>query len=212
MAKNYQDLKKFKYLVGIDEAGRGPLAGPVSLGAVAIPLVHYLAVRKTFGAIKNSKQLSLAQREEWYRLMLTERQAGRINFACAYSSNEAIDKRGIVWSIRSALARAVRRLECDPRRSRVLLDGSLKAPPEYQNQQTIIKGDEKEMIIAMASVVAKVRRDRLIKKLAKKYPNYGLEQHVGYGTKTHYQALTRLGLSPLHRRSFLSNWLRSSHK
>jgi ribonuclease HII len=195
---------KLKYLIGIDEAGRGPLAGPVALGAVAIPTAHYHQAKKIFGTIKNSKQLSLSQRERWYRLMLVERKKGTLNFACAYSSNLKIDNRGLVWSIRSALARAIRRLDCPPNQVRVLLDGSLKAPKEYQNQLTIIKGDEKEMIIAMASVVAKVRRDRLIKKLAKKYPNYGLEKHVGYGTAAHYRALAKLGPSTIHRLSFLS--------
>lgn len=202
----------YRYLIGIDEAGRGPLAGPVSLGAVSIPAKHLSATRKLFGKIKNSKHLSPLQRERWYRLMLAARQEGIINFACAYSTNEQIDRLGLVWSIRSALRRAVNKLNCPPSSSKVRLDGSLKAPAEYRDQTTIIKGDEKEMIIAMASVVAKVRRDRLVTHLEKIYPGYGLSEHMGYGTAAHYQALRRLGPSPIHRRSFLGSLLRQNRK
>ena len=194
-----------KYLIGVDEAGRGPLAGPISLGAVAIPVKYYRAARKLFRTIKNSKHLSLAQRERWYKLMLRGKQAGRLTFACAYSSNVMIDKRGISWATRSALRRAIHKLDYPPTCSKVRLDGSLKAPAEYRHQTTIIKGDEKEMIIAMASIVAKVRRDRLIKHLAPKYPGYNLETHVGYGTEAHYRALKKLGPSPIHRLTFLQN-------
>lgn len=220
MAKSYHGSEKFKYLIGVDEAGRGPLAGPVALGAVLIPRAGYTRARRLFRTIRNSKHLSLAARERWYRLMLAARRDGRLAFACAYSSNLAIDRRGLSWAIRSALSRSIRNLasknvqhrmlNISPINSHVLLDGSLKAPPKYLNQQTIIKGDETEMIIAMASVVAKVRRDRLIRRLAKKYPHYGFEVHVGYGTAAHYRALRRHGLSPLHRRSFLSRVLRAA--
>jgi ribonuclease HII len=203
---------KAKYLIGIDEAGRGPLAGPVSLGAVSIPIKHLSAARKIFGKIKNSKHLSPLQRERWYRLMLAARQEGMINFACAYSSNVMIDTRGLSWSIRSALRRAINKLNCPPNYSKVRLDGSLKAPAEYLHQTTIIKGDEKEMIIAMASVVAKVRRDRLITRLSREYSGYGLEVHMGYGTAAHYKALRRLGPSFIHRRSFLGSLLRQNRK
>lgn len=196
---------KPKYLIGIDEAGRGPLAGPVALGAVSCRAEDYLKVQKIFSKIKDCKQLSLNLRELWYVRMLKAKKEGLINFACAYSSNTAIDKRGIVPAIRSALGRALGGLKCDPVASYILLDGSLKAPKRYAKQKTIIRGDEQEMLIAMASVVAKVRRDRLMRKLAEKYPGYGLEQHVGYGTAAHYAALQKQGPSLIHRLSFLGS-------
>ena len=90
-----------------------------------------------------------------------------------------------------------------PDETQILLDGGLRAPKEYKNQKTIIKGDEKELAIALASIVAKVTRDVLMVKLAKKYPGYRLEKHKGYGTKKHYQALKNKGISAIHRKSFL---------
>jgi ribonuclease HII len=195
-----------QYLVGIDEAGRGPLAGPVSLAAVSWKLGQHKLMTKKFAGLRDSKQLSPRERERWYRLMLKEKQAGNLNFACAYASNLQIDKRGIVWGIKSALRRALGVLELKPGQTKILLDGSLKAPPEYREQKTIIRGDEKVRIIAMASVVAKVRRDRLMARLAKQLPDYGFAIHKGYGTRAHYAALRRLGPSPLHRRSFLRDW------
>jgi ribonuclease HII len=212
MVQNYPDSKKFKYLIGIDEAGRGPLAGPVAVGAVSCRGEDYLKIRKIFGKIKDCKQLSLNLREMWYARMLKARKEGLINFSCAYSGNLVIDKRGIVPAIRSALGRTLGELKRNPVSSYILLDGGLKAPVEYMNQKTIIRGDEKEMLIAMASVVAKVRRDRLIKKLAEKYPGYELEKHVGYGTLAHYRALGKLGLSAIHRRSFLNGFLRENDR
>jgi ribonuclease HII len=87
--------------------------------------------------------------------------------------------------------------------SQVLLDGSLKAPKEYKKQKTIIKGDEKEVVIALASIVAKVHRDKLMTRQSKKFPSYGFADHVGYGTKRHYEAIKKSGLTILHRKSFI---------
>ena len=94
-------------------------------------------------------------------------------------------------------------LHVEPDMARVLLDGGLKAPVEFKNQKTIIKGDEREMVIALASICAKVLRDRKMNLLGKKHPKYGFEVHKGYGTKKHYQAIRKYGLLPVHRRSFL---------
>ena len=99
-------------------------------------------------------------------------------------------------------AAAIRKLKLDPSVCEVRLDGGLKAPIAYKRQVTIIKGDEKESVIAMASIVAKVTRDRLMVRLDKKYPEYGLAKHKGYGTKTHMTVIRRRGLSEIHRRSF----------
>lgn len=190
-----------RFLIGIDEVGRGPLAGPVAVGvAMATP-----ATIKKFKAIKESKQLSRARREEWYAKICAE--GSGVAFVVACVSARTIDKRGIAPCIRSALARGLKKLSPDPKRVRVLLDGGLCAPEEFTDQETIIRGDTKETIIAIASVVAKVERDRMMFRLDKKYPAYGFERHVGYGTKAHIRALQHHGFSPIHRRSFCKNIL-----
>ncbi len=187
--------------IGIDEVGRGPLAGPVAVGvAMATPEV----IRK-FKQIKESKQLSAKQREEWYA-KISAPQSG-VRFAVSFVSAPMIDKRGIAPSIRTALARGLKKLSPDPKRTRVLLDGGLYAPEEYIYQETIIRGDAKETIIAIASVVAKVKRDRLMHRLHDAFPKYGFDMHVGYGTKKHVDAILKYGITSEHRETFCTNIL-----
>lgn len=186
-----------KFVIGIDEAGRGPLAGPVAVGAcIASPRI----IRK-FRDIKESKQLAPSLREAWYE-RLRAASGEELAFAVSFVSARVIDKKGIAAAIRLALRHALARLRADPKRCAVLLDGGLKAPPEYQKQQTIIRGDATETIIAMASVVAKVERDRLMRRLHKKHPRYGWDRNAGYGTKAHFAAIERYGRSSEHRRTF----------
>ena len=162
-----------KFFIGIDEVGRGPLAGPVAVGvAMATP-----ATIKKWRKIKESKQLSVKQREEWY-VKICAPQSG-IRFAVSFVSAAMIDRNGINPSIRTALARGLQKLDPDSKHSRVLLDGGLRAPLQFIDQETIIRGDTRETIIAIASVVAKVKRDRYMWKLAKKEPRYGFASNVG---------------------------------
>lgn len=193
--------KSHIFVVGIDEAGRGPLAGPVAVGAC---FIRASDARKLVG-IRDSKQLTEKAREEWFVRMKKWKKDGIIDYAVCFASVQVIDKRGIVFAVRDALARALGRLAPDPRKTKVLLDGGLKAPEVFKNQQTIIKGDEKESAIALASIAAKVSRDRLMKRLAKKYPSYSFEIHKGYGTAVHRTAIRAFGLSPEHRISFCRN-------
>lgn len=192
-------MDNISYLVGIDEAGRGPLAGPVSVGAVLVPVDFDWS---TLARAKDSKQMTEKAREEVYAEMLRLKKQGEIRFVVALSSAHTIDTKGIVPAIRLALEGALSKLDVDPRLCRVLLDGGLKAPKEYLNQETIIKGDAKEKVIALASIAAKVLRDRHMVKEASGYPNYGFEVHKGYGTKKHAEAIREFGLCAIHRRSF----------
>ncbi len=196
-----------KYIIGIDEVGRGPLAGPVAVGAVLIYSEHYRRVAKLFPVIKDSKKLSANKREEWLAKIRAAEKSGFLKTAVSLVSASVVDKKGIVPSIKTALAKSLKQLEALHRPSlcsaKVLLDGGLKAPVHYKNQKTIIKGDEKELVIALASIVAKVTRDALMVKLGKKYPVYGFEQHKGYGTRAHYVAIKKHGINPHHRKSFL---------
>jgi ribonuclease HII len=188
-----------KYIIGIDEAGRGPLAGPVSVGAVMVRR----GGEKTFlRLMRDSKQLSEAAREELFSDLTSLRKQGVLNFSHSFSSASVIDRRGIVPAIRSALSRCLLKLEADPRECEVLLDGSLYAPDEFVAQKTIIRGDASEPIISAASIVAKVMRDRYMERVAVSYPSYGFEVHKGYGTAKHRAAIRCHGLSGLHRASF----------
>ncbi len=191
-----------RFVVGVDEVGRGPLAGPVAVGALLSTsnmLRHYVM-------IKESKQLSPTQREEWYRRIVLSR-GKELRFAVSFVGVNIIDTKGIVFAIRLALSRSLKKLNVNPNNCTVLLDGGLYAPKKYLQQQTIIRGDATETVIAMASVVAKVLRDKRMVRLDKKYPKYGFAIHKGYGTKAHYQALKKHGLSSEHRRSFCKNLL-----
>ncbi len=195
-------MDKKRLVVGIDEVGRGPLAGPVAVGAF---IVH----KKIQLPIKDSKKLTEKQREIWYEKICEWRKEWKCDFCVTMVSAKIVDKIGLSKAIQKALNKSLNlvlpKSHDSAKRVKVLLDGGLRAPAEFKNQKTIIKGDEKEPVIALASIVAKVMRDRYMKKIAKKYPQYYFEIHKGYGTKKHYIALKKYGISPLHRKSFLKN-------
>lgn len=193
-----------KFLIGIDEVGRGPIAGPVAVGAFVFLKPE---ASKFFKGVKESKQLTEEKREEWFAKILEARKNGLVNFSVSFQSEKVIDKKGISFAIRKCLETSLKKLAIRSTSAVVLLDGGLKAPEKYKNQKTIIKGDAKEPVIALASICAKVLRDRKMKKWAKKYPKYGFEVHKGYGTAGHYRTIEISGLCLLHRRSFL----RKSH-
>jgi ribonuclease HII len=205
--------KKLRYLVGIDEVGRGPIAGPVAVGAMCVDMEHAKATlsraefRELFSGIKDSKKLSPKKREEWFAKICLAQKVGTLDFAVTFVSAKEIDINGLAIAIKKALQRSLKKVAPDPANTQVLLDGSLYAPAEYKNQKTIIKGDLKEPVIGFASIVAKVMRDRQMLAYAKKYPQYDFEIHKGYGTKKHYEKMKKYGISPLHRKSFLKSFI-----
>ena len=196
-----------KYRIGIDEVGRGPIAGPVAVGALVI--FDEKSVKKIFCGVKESKQLTEQKREMWFAKIQAAQKAGALDFQVTFKSHTFIDTKGLSFAIKCALAESLEKLCLGDKQAkvRVLLDGGLKAPTHYTDQKTIIKGDEKEMIIALASICAKVLRDRKMNLLAKKYPQYGFEKHKGYGTRVHYEAIREFGLLDIHRRSFLKKFV-----
>lgn len=186
-----------KYIIGIDEVGRGPLAGPVAVGALMITP----ELLKSFSEIKESKQLSEKKREQWNAKILSE-EGPHLRSAVAYVSAADIDTLGITTAISRAIAESLDSLDVRPEECRVLLDGGLRAPAVFAEQETIIHGDANETVIAMASVVAKVSRDHHMVQLHEHYPQYNFAKHKGYGTKAHMDAIREHGLSKEHRKSF----------
>ena len=195
-----------KYLIGIDEVGRGPIAGPVAVGAFVFLDPK---AKRLFRGVKESKQLNEKNREKWFAIINDTKRAGLVDFCVIFQSERVIDNKGLSYAIKNALSKSLLALKIDPKSTKVLLDGGLKASPEYKDQKTIIKGDEKEMVIALASITAKVLRDRKMIKLGKKFPDYGFEIHKGYGTKKHYDAIKKYGLLKEHRRSFLKDFAKN---
>ena len=203
-----------RFLLGVDEAGRGPLAGPVSVGVVAV--AEGFDVAKEFPGVADSKKISEKKREALYEMLKARVATGDARFVVEFEGAETIDREGIAVAVRRAVARGVNALvndrsqaafnltqpDCGISGFHIFLDGSLHAPAEYA-QETIINGDELVPLISLASIAAKVERDRLMVALAATYPEYGFKQHKGYGTKMHYEMLRKHGLCVIHRRSFI---------
>ncbi|HET9641682.1 MAG TPA: ribonuclease HII [Candidatus Paceibacterota bacterium] len=190
-----------RYLIGVDEAGRGPLAGPVAVGVVMVEEGFDVAVE--FPGVADSKSISAGKRERIFSLLEARARKGDVQYRVEFTSAADIDERGIVPAVRSALERGIRALAPDPRSvASIRLDGSLAAPEEYA-QETIIRGDALVPLISLASIAAKVLRDRHMTELAARYPDYGFERHKGYGTQAHYRALRKRGPCVIHRRTFL---------
>lgn len=196
-----QVAKKW-WIVGIDEVGRGPIAGPVSVGVFVWKSSSRIPVLKRI-KIKDSKQMSPLSREKTFEEVQKWVKCGNALYEVVSVKAEVIDAKGIPYAIRNAIASGLAKLAVPPS-ARILLDGGLKAPKEYLFQKTIIKGDQKEKVISLASICAKVTRDEYMKKQSKKYPAYGFHAHKGYGTKAHYESISKHGLTPLHRKSFIS--------
>ncbi|MDB5237632.1 MAG: rnhB [Parcubacteria group bacterium] len=188
------------YIVGVDEAGRGPLAGPVAVGVVKV--AEGFDLLAAFPGLNDSKKLSEKKREALFAKLQEEIKAGNVQAVVCLSSEKIIDEKGIAFAVRNALARGVRKLMPDPEEGKVFLDGSLKAPSEY-SQETIIGGDALIPSIMLASVAAKVTRDRLMVKLALEHPLYGFEIHKGYGTAGHMKLIREHGLCAIHRATFI---------
>ncbi len=190
-----------KVVIGIDEVGRGPLAGPVAVCAFR-GAITASRLKKVGIPLRDSKKLNREQREVWFTHIQSWQKEGICDFSIVMIPARIIDRIGIAPSIKRALSRALNSVVTNTE-VLILLDGGLKAPKEFRNQKTIIKGDESEPVISLASIAAKVTRDRHMQRLHKKFPEYGFDSHVGYGTKKHYAALKKHGPCELHRQSFL---------
>ena len=195
-------MKTPKWVIGIDEVGRGPLAGPVTVCAAAVPYKNYK--KGMWKGLTDSKKMTAKSREQWFLECDSLTKEYGMDYALCSRTAQAIDSRGIAVCIRECIHDILNELNLDPKECLVLLDGGLKAPAEYSYQETIIKGDSKEPVISLASVIAKVTRDRYMTTQHKKYPGFGWLQNKGYGTKSHREAIRKNGTTKLHRKSFLT--------
>lgn len=185
----------YSAICGVDEAGRGPLAGPVCAAAVILP------ENTVIDGVNDSKKLSEKKREALFDVICETARS----YSIAYASVEEIEELNILNATMLAMKRAVEGL--DVKADYAMIDGN-RTPDLEIESEFIIKGDAKSMSVACASILAKVSRDRLLYEYAKDYPQYGFEKHKGYGTKAHTEALKEYGPCPYHRMSFLKKILK----
>ncbi len=181
--------RDIKLVAGIDEAGRGPLAGPVVAAAVIF------SPFKKIGGIKDSKQLSASKREELFELINKK----ALDWGVGIVSERIIEKINILQATRLAMLKAIQEIKTCP--EFLLIDGNISLDVEI-SQQPIIDGDQKSFSIGAASIMAKVTRDRMMQKYHRLFPEYGFDKHKGYGTPEHFEALQTYGPCPIHRRTY----------
>ena len=189
------ELKGYKAICGVDEAGRGPLSGPVCAAAVILP------PNTIIDGVNDSKKLTEKKREALFDVI----KETAVSYCIAYASVEEIESINILNATMLAMKRAVEGL--DVKADYAMIDGN-KMPPLDIDGETIVKGDAKSMSIACASILAKVSRDRLLYEYAKEYPQYQFDKHKGYGTAAHREAIIKYGPCPYHRMSFLTKILK----
>ncbi len=189
--RKYSD---YQYICGIDEVGRGPLAGPVCAGAVILPKDAEILY------VNDSKKLSGKKREELYKEITDQ----AIAYKTVFMNHEVIDEINILQATYKAMRQAVNELNPQPD---LLLIDAVHIPELEVKQVSIIKGDAKSFSIAAASIVAKVERDHLMEKYDELYPEYGFAGNKGYGSKEHIEAIKKYGPCPIHRRTFIKNFL-----
>ncbi|MEI6811046.1 MAG: ribonuclease HII [Candidatus Nomurabacteria bacterium] len=194
-------------VIGIDEVGRGPLAGPVTVCAVYLN-DEIMAKELYFdNSIRDSKKLSLARRNNVYLIIRKNRKLNNIDYAVSNRSSKHIDKHGINNSIHSCIVSCLIKLEkkgVKINHVKINLDGGLKIKMDNLDQSTHIRGDESYVHIALASIIAKISRDKYMQKVASKCKGYDFENNVGYGTKKHIIAIKKMGITKYHRISYLS--------
>lgn len=202
-----------QWIVGVDEVGRGPVAGPVYVCAFACEaeaVEGIVAGTKT--PLRDSKKLTKKMRQAWFGHLQDLAKEKKVRYIMTKASNTEIDDKGIAACIRAAVDNCLEKL-VEPGRGptstsemKVFLDGGLYAHPKF-TQETLVKGDENVPVIALASIIAKVSRDAEMEQLAREYPEYLWDKNSGYGTKAHMDAVGKFGLTNLHRRSFLKHYV-----
>ena len=193
--ENLYKEKNLQYICGIDEAGRGPLAGPVVVAACIMPRNSMIE------GVNDSKKVSEKKREELFEIITNE----AISYGVGIIDQKEIDRINILNATKEGLTMAVK--ELNPRPDLIIVDALNNIDTLGTKYESIIKGDAKCYSIAAASIIAKVTRDRIMREWDKVYPQYGFEKHKGYGTAAHIAAIREYGLCPIHRRSFTTHFI-----
>jgi ribonuclease HII len=188
-------LHNAKILIGVDEVGRGPIAGPVTVCACIVPSESY----ELLGEVNDSKKISPKKRRKIFELL----KSCGASFSITSIPPKTIDEINILQATFLAMRQSIEKLGIEPSEALVLVDGNNAIPGLEFPQVSVIKGDSKSLCIASASVIAKVVRDEYMEKLDEAFPGYMFSTHKGYGTKAHYEALEKHGLCPEHRKSFI---------
>lgn len=191
----YNKSENFKYICGIDEAGRGPLAGPVVVASVIMPRDSMIE------GVNDSKKVSEKKREKLYDLILDE----AISYGIGIIDQNEIDEINILNATKKGLTKSIKELKVKP--DLILVDALTHIDTNGIPYESIIKGDAKSYSIAAASIIAKVTRDRIMREWDKIYPQYGFGKHKGYGTSAHISSIKEYGLCPLHRKSFTTHFI-----
>lgn len=196
MLKIEHELNKkgYEFVCGVDEAGRGPLCGPVVAAAVILPKDAHIE------GVNDSKKLTEKRREKLYDDIMQN----AVSVGVGVSDVDIIEEVNILNATKKAMLQAISNLKVNP--EYVLVDGNQKIDTDIP-LETVVKGDSKSESIAAASIIAKVTRDRLLIEYDKKYPEYGFAKHKGYGTKAHIEAIKKYGLTPIHRPSFCKKFV-----
>ena len=189
-------------IIGIDEAGRGPLAGPVV--AAAVVLKEY---NEELDSINDSKKLTEKKREKLFDVIQKYFEIG-----VGIVNADEIDEINILNATFLAMRKAIKDLNVDDKNYLILVDGNMLIRNYNGNQKSVVKGDAKSLSIAAASIIAKVTRDRIMIEIGKKYPEYKFEKHKGYGTKAHREAIFENGVLPIHRKTFLTKIFKRHQK
>ncbi len=200
-----------KFVAGIDEAGRGPLAGPVVAGAVVVfpEIIEDIKKDPLFKLIRDSKTLSSRQREKAFAFI-----SGSFPFGVGWSDHETIDRTNILQAAFLAMKKAISDLKTKLGENieYILLDGRSPIPNISTGQENIIGGDKIVFSISAASIVAKVTRDRMMMEFHQKFPAYGFDKHKGYGTKLHFEMIGKHGLCEIHRKSFARSKIKNQNQ
>lgn len=198
---------KDDYILGVDEVGRGPVAGPVCVCCFGYKKEDENFLKKELEGMRDSKKLTEKKKNELFELIKSLKKDGKVFASVSSMPALKIDQIGISKCLQQCVDKSVSGvIEKISGKPTVFLDGGLKTTLDVQ-QETIIKGDDSHFCISAASVVAKVLRDREMIKMGEKYPEYGFENHKGYGTKKHLDTIKEKGVVEIHRKSFLSNYI-----